>query len=283
MALSKTDIPDELLENYNNEKCGFYIGAGLSQGAGYKDWKGLLYDLIDHVLARKPAFSSRADECRTLLSNASKYLMVAEEIREVLGPVAFKEFIEKEFASAEKDPTEAHLKLVKLEKLKFVITTNYDMLIEDAYVKEGQRPRAFKYYESQSVQRALFNRQTFLLKAHGDAETGPDKIILTEKDYRNILYNEPGYRSVLSTMFSIYSVVFLGSSLEDPELKILLQYINAAFPVGAIQHYALMSSEVSTDLERERWSKDYNIQFIPISSEDNYKDITTFLDILSDA
>ena len=41
--------------------------------------------------------------------------------------------------------------------------------------------------EAHAIQRSLFKREFFVLKAHGDAETPPEQIILTERDYGWIL------------------------------------------------------------------------------------------------
>lgn len=128
--------------------------------------------------------------------------------------------------------------------------------------------------------RNMHLRKFFLLKAHGDAKTAAENIVLTDKDYRKLLYKEPGYQSVLQSIFTMYSVIFIGCSLQDPELKLLLNYINAAFPEGGIPHYALLSTEATGATERNRWKKDYNMRIIPISSGNNYEDIDTFLKFL---
>jgi hypothetical protein len=80
----------------------------------------------------------------------------------------------------------------------------------------------------------------------------------------------------------MYSVIFIGCSLEDPELRLLLNYINAAFPQGGIPHYALMSTDNTGETERNRWKKDYNMRVIPISPAKDYEDISTFLKILKE-
>lgn len=80
----------------------------------------------------------------------------------------------------------------------------------------------------------------------------------------------------------MYSVIFVGCSLQDPELRLLLNYINAAFPEGGIPHYALMTSENTGTTERNRWKKDYNMRIIMISADNDYEDIDTFLKILHD-
>ena len=282
MAFTIDDIPEELLENYKGGTCGFFVGAGLSQGAGFDDWRGLLTKLIEHTESKHLLDADKSTECKDLIKDSNKFLLVAEEIKEILGGSGFKGFLEKTFLDGTKSPQGIHDLLVSLKQSKFILTTNYDMLIEEAFVKMRKRPTVYKYYEAQAVQRSLFNRNFFILKAHGDAETAAEKIVLTERDYRNIMYKEPGYRSVLSTIFSMYSVIFLGSSLDDPELKLLLQYINAAFPDGGIQHYALMPIEEITRTERGRWLKDYNIQIVPISREDSFADLNAFLAILKE-
>jgi len=279
MTLTIDDIPTELVESYCEKKCGFFVGAGLSRAAGYPHWKGLLLGLIDKAERDRSLSAERAKEARMLADDPNKYLMLAEEMRDILG-VELKTFIEDTYAREDVEPTRSHELLVSLKKNNFIITTNYDQLIERAFVKQGKFETPYKYYEAHAIQRQLFQRKFFLLKAHGDAKTAAEQIVLTDKDYRRLLYQEPGYQSALQSVFTMYSVIFLGCSLQDPELKLLLNYINAAFPEGGIPHYALMTMEFTGVTERNRWKKDYNMRVIPISSENNYKDIETFLAIL---
>lgn len=281
MTISEKHLPTELFQSYLEGKCGFFVGAGLSRGAGYPQWDGLLYGLIEKALQDHSISEEKYEDCKRLASDPSKYLMLAEELRELLG-VEFKTYIEETFSDGAHEPTRAHELLVQLERNNFIITTNYDQLIENAFVKGGKFQTPYKYYEAHAIQRQLFQRKFFLLKAHGDATTAAEKLVLTDKDYRRLLYQEPGYQSALQSVFTMYSVVFLGCSLNDPELKLLLNYINAAFPEGGIPHYALMDTETLGETERNRWRKDYNIRIIPISSTNNYQDIETFLEMLLD-
>ncbi|MFC4732605.1 SIR2 family protein [Salipiger abyssi] len=281
MALEKNQIPTELFDAYREGKCGVFVGAGLSQGAGLPDWAGLLVSLIDKAESDYSIPKEKADDCRKLAEDPAKFLMLAQEMKEVLG-VEFKSVIEDVFGRADLQPTQAHELLVSLKGNRFIITTNYDMLIEQAFAKNEQYRQGYKYYEAHALQRDLYKRAFFILKAHGDAKTAPEHIILTDKDYRRILYKEPGYQSALQSIFTMYSVIFLGSSLKDPDLQLLLNYINAAFPEGGIPHYALMTTDEIGNTERGRWKKDYNMRIIPISSEDNYEDINRFLRFLQE-
>ena len=200
-------------------------------------------------------------------------------MKDILG-VEFKTFIEDTYAGKNIAPRQTHDLLVSLKRSNFIITTNYDLLIEKAFVNQRELQTSYKYYEAHAIQRQLYKREFFILKAHGDAKTATEKIVLTDKDYRRLLYQEPGYQSALQSIFTMYSVIFVGCSLQDPELKLLLSYINAAFPQGGIPHYALMTTEATGEIERNRWKKDYNMQIIPISADNDYEDIDTFFRIL---
>lgn len=281
MTLTVDDIPSELIKKYSDRKCGFFVGAGLSKAAGFPDWHGLLTGLIDRAENKRLLIHDKAEECRELAKDTSKFLMLAEEMKEVLG-AEFKTYLEEIFASDKILPTVTHNLLAILKLNNFIITTNYDLLFERAFADNRNLQIGYKYYEANAVQRDLFLRSFFLLKAHGDAKTAAEHIILTEKDYRRLLYQQPGYQSVLQVIFTMYSVIFVGCSLQDPELKLLLNYINTAFPEGGTQHYALMSTETTVETERSRWNKDYNMQIIKISPDNDYEDIETFLTILRD-
>ena len=281
MTISIDDIPKDLIKDYLEGKCGIFVGAGLSQSAGFPNWKGLLLKMIEKAVADRALDDKHAEECRVLAESSNKYLMLAEELRDVL-VTDFKTVLEEVFNDPEIKPTETHETLVSLKKNNFIITTNYDQLIEQAFVNKKVLQTPYKYYEANAIQRQLYQRRFFLLKAHGDAQTAADKIVLTDKDYRNLLYKEPGYQSALQSIFTMYSVIFIGCSLDDPELRLLLNYINAAFPEGGIPHYALMSTSTTSETERTRWKKDYNMRIIPISPDENYKDINIFLKILQE-
>ncbi len=282
MPLEVKDIPRDLIESYLEGKCGFFVGAGLSCAAGYPDWKGLLLGLIEKAKTDYSLDEIRVNEYRNLADNPGKYLMLAEEMKEVLGVSGIKTFIEDTYTKENIEPRPTHDLLVSLKLNNFIITTNYDQLIEKAFVKKTILSTPYKYYEASAIQRELYKRKFFLLKAHGDAQTAAEQIVLTDKDYRHLLYQQLGYRSVLQSIFTMYSVIFVGCSLQDPELKLLLTYINAAFPEGGVPHYALMTPESTGTTEQSHWKRNYNMRIIPISSDNDYEDIDIFLRILQE-
>jgi len=69
-----------------------------------------------------------------------------------------------------------------------------------------------------------------------------------------------------------------GASMTDPEIMLLLNYVADSFAPGSgPSHFALMAEEDVTSVEKDRWFKDFNIQLIPVSKADHYRDVTEFL------
>jgi hypothetical protein len=270
-------IPKKLIESYKRGSFGIFVGSGLSRASGLPDWKQLLDELID--LAQEMIPSERVIEMRKLSKDSSKYLMLAEELREVLAS-DLQKHIKNRFDNKMLQPSDVLTSLVRLN-YKFIITTNYDTLIEKAFVKVfGDIPNTLTYKDAATINYNIINGEKFILKAHGDARSAPSEIILTEKDYRNIIFRAKGYQSVLHVLFSTCNVLFLGASLRDPELNLLLGYIHNIFHGGSPDHFALINKDELTKVEEDRWRKDYNINIIPYDPKDDHQEVGLFVETL---
>lgn len=271
-------VPTQLKEAYQKGNFGVFVGAGLSQGAGLPGWDVLLDELITlaqdvaHISAHKTA------ELKQHIAE-SKYLLVAEELREILSS-ELQKYIKKRFVDKSIHPTIVQQKVIQL-RTKFIITTNYDTLLENAFIKvNGVMPNPLTYKDAAAINNNFLTNETFILKAHGDARSAPNEIILTEQDYRNIIYMQRGYQSVLQVLFSTCHVLFLGASLKDPELNLMLGYIHNIFNGGGPTHYALIAQNAVTETERNRWFKDFNIQIITYDPHNSHVEVEEFLDEL---
>ncbi|MBX8619202.1 SIR2 family protein [Pseudomonas atacamensis] len=280
MAFDPKKIPDALKQSYAAGRCAVLVGAGASKGAGLPLWSELLTKMIDAAVAHRVIDSAREAEYRSLVARPDKFLMVASGLKDNLRS-HFDPFIEETFLAPKPKPTPLHQALVSLNKLQFVVTTNYDTLLERAYRKLDDDVSVCSFTDTGEVQRRLSRREFFILKAHGDATKLGNKIILTDADYRNLLFNQRAYQSLLSAMFTMFTIVFVGASMTDPEISLLLSYIADSFSPGAgPTHYALMSEEDITQVERDRWLNDFKIQLITVSKADNYSELTEFLTAL---
>jgi hypothetical protein len=281
MSFDAARIPENLKEAYRQKRCALLVGAGASVGAGLPNWGGLLVKMIAEAEAHGVISAERISEYRALVVDPSKFLMIASALKDDLGPY-FDGFIRSTFVAPKPQPTSLHKAMVRAENLQFVLTTNYDGIIEKAYRAGGKDDvTVCDFTDTGEVQRGLSKREFFILKAHGDATKIGNGIILTEADYRNILYRQRAYQSLLSAMFTMFTIVFVGASMTDPEIKLLLNYIADSFsPSSGPTHYALMADEGLTKVEQSRWFKDLNVQLIPINKADNYAELPDFMDAL---
>ena len=272
---------EDIKKAIDRNSFGIYVGAGISMGAGMPSWEQLLNELID-LIEGKGLVPERVAEMRELSKSPNKYLMIAEEIRDLIQK-DLENLIRDRFEDRTKKPTSVHDIIVKLNS-KFIITTNYDTLIEKAIVKnyDNHFPTIYTYNDSASINYSLWNNDHFVLKAHGDAKT-PKEIILTERDYRHIIHNLSGYQSILHAIFSTNSILFVGASLSDPELLLLLGYIHNIFHGGSPTHYALISEKSITKTEIDRWRKDYNIECVTYDPKNNHEALENYLRDILDA
>ncbi|MBK7853704.1 MAG: SIR2 family protein [Bacteroidetes bacterium] len=272
-------IPPKLIESYKNNSFGIYVGAGMSRASGLPDWETFLDNLIDYARSNNCINDNKRDELKSLNKNASNYLLLAEELKDILASDLPK-YIKQKFDDKGLNPSDTLCKIIKL-RYKFIITTNYDTLIEKAYAKVfSDIPNPLSYKNASAINYNILTNEPFILKAHGDAKSAANEIILTEKDYRNIIFKEKGYQSVLHVLFSTCNVIFFGASLKDPELKLMLSYIHNIFHGGSPDHFALVNQTDITQTETDRWRKDFNINIITYDPVNNHKEVEDFVDEL---
>jgi hypothetical protein len=277
MAFDAARIPDKLKQAYREKRCSVLVGAGASAGAGLPVWGQLLELMIAEAQRHLVITDDKAKEYRQLLSNPAKFLLVASGLKDDL-KVYFDEFIESTFITPRPVPTDLHNALVGLDRTQFVLTTNYDTILERAYRTKDPDVTVCTFRDAGEVQRRLSKREFFILKAHGDAAKVGNGIILTDVDYRNILFRQRAYQSLLSAMFTMFTIIFVGASMTDPEIMLLLNYIADSFAAGSgPSHFALMVEEDITRVEKDRWFADLNVQLIPVSKAHNYAEIVEFL------
>lgn len=280
MAFDPNELPPALVDEYLKNRCGLLVGAGASAGAKLPQWEELLREMIATAKANVPISDAKAADYEALI-NGGKYLMAASGLKADLGSY-FGDFIRRVFVESKPEPTELHEAFLKLGLLQFALTTNYDTLLERAWRSLNPDVTVCTFRDIGEVRRSLSRREFFILKAHGDATRTGDGIILTEQDYRQILFKEPAYQNMLATMFSMYTMIFVGASMSDPEINLMLNYIAGTFaPDAGPTHYAVLTKEKITEVEKERWFKDFKIRVIPVSSANEYVELTEFVTLLA--
>ncbi len=272
-------IPQQFVDNIKSGKSSLFVGSGLSVGAGLPTWKGLLLELIEEV-KKLPFDTTRAmDDYMKLINDPSKYLLLAQDIKNMLVP-SFYDIMERRFNDANLKPTNIHKALLSIP-FSFVITTNYDRLIEKAFVSlTGEIPATLTHSNSRDIAYKIWNKEFFILKAHGDVFVRKDEIVMTESDYRDILFKNPGFQSALQVIFSSKSIVFIGTSFTDPDFLLLMRYLHTAYHGGGPQHYILISEEEILDVEARHFMQEFKLHSIKYNPENNREQILQFAEAL---
>ena len=269
--------PKELIDAINEKKCVLFVGAGLSVAAGYPTWDKLLEHLIARCRERRLIDDKYATELKDLLKQPDKLLMVAQDLNDRFDPPAFRDELGEVFSPDKASPTDAHLEITKIP-FAFIVTTNYDDLLEQAYAKvnAGKIPRRFSHEDVGDFADALWKNRFFILKAHGDAQR-KSSMVITERDYRNIIHRSPGYRTILSAIFATKTVLFLGVSLTDPETKLLLTHLHDAFSGSGQYHYALVSTKEFSNTVANHWRTDFKVDCLRYEATAGRPEVLEFL------
>jgi hypothetical protein len=211
------------------------------------------------------------------LINKEKYLDAAEVMFGSISPADFTGFIRSEFVNPRFNPSNIHKAVLKIDP-KIIITTNYDD-IYDKYCREGEAIDGYnvcRYYESHLVS-DLRSPVRQIIKAHG-CVSDPSKIVLTRSQYFKEKLNFSNFYRVLDSLFLTNTLFFIGYSLSDPDIQLVLENVNISAE-SAHPHYALLPNNTHSAIKKSA-SKAFNIEFIEYESG-NYKQVDEMINDLT--
>jgi hypothetical protein len=119
-----------------------------------------------------------------------------------------------------------------------------------------------------------------IFKIHGSIDE-PGAMVFKEQDYRNLIYNSPGYRNVLSTIFISNVVLMLGFSASDREIMLLLESIRESLKRQTSPDYIFLSENSAGKVQRRRLREDFGIEVIPYSASPDHRELKELVDYLS--
>lgn len=239
-------IPEELIEACKNNKCVPFIGAGMSSQSGLPSWSDIINEMSSFLVKRS---SRKSDEESWLKQNGA--LEVAERFKETITRSQYQTHLNKWFDPPAVNLSNAHASLFKI-KWPFLITTNFDRLLELAYSNSRQK-MARTPITFEELVRAEASNEPYILKLHGSVEN-PESIVLTETDYARMYSDKHDMLEHIEKSIMVFKkVLFLGFSMKDPEIR-------SAFLRSRISSkgYALGDFTVLTKpnvVEKEIWEK----------------------------
>ncbi len=198
----------EIVNASNNNSLVFFVGAGISSLSGSPNWKNLIDILCEKI--NRPLKDEYSND---------EYLRIPQMYYHSLdNKDEYYKTIESEISVEGLEPNRIHYEMFNLNPAGF-ITTNYDTLLEASAEKYCQ---LFKTAASDNEVPSI-SGEKFILKVHGDFKN--KNIVLKEEDYLGYDNNFKLMVTLLKSIFSTHTVVFIGYGLNDYDIKQILCWV----------------------------------------------------------
>lgn len=239
-----------------------FVGAGVSVGAGYPSWKELLEDIGEELGVKSNDVHDLAALAQWSIRKTASKTRVLTVIREKIGADKKVPF-----------PLEVLARL----PIRNLWTTNYDRLIERAFADVGRPIDVVSSDKDLAIRgRAGAAR---LYKMHGTIDRLNELVISTD-DYELYRKTRGSFRPLLQAHLTSYSMLFVGLSFTDPNLRHVLSLIRESFEGAPPEHFAIVRpphrEEFASDDEFDArhtqhclWADDllrYGLQVVEIES-----------------
>ena len=229
--------PADLVRDIAARRSVLFLGAGVSrnaqnaQGVHPREWT----DYLRH-LASLVTDSAQQAEVKQCIEEAD-LLTACELCRKYLSPPVFKTEMLKEFSGNAYRPAKIHDDLSLVDS-RLVMTTNFDKLYENRANQLQDNTVIVKNYYDKDVADVFRRQDRVVLKVHGTIDV-PDETIFTRSQYALARRDYGHFYQLLRGLFVTHTFVFLGASMRDPDMQLLLEDHAYRFE-GARPHYIVM-------------------------------------------
>ncbi len=183
------------------------------------------------------------DQVSELAISETDILTVQEYVKQIFDPF---------------QPSESHHRLTTF-RWRAISTTNYDLVVERAYAKNSDSPQALVPFVSngENVDRKIrSNNDLQYLKLHGCISritiSDPPLILTTDqyvqyRQYRSRLFSR------LKELASDRPIVFVGYTIQDPNIRKLLLELDQDINDGRPRYFSVLPT--FTDVEKRFWEQ----------------------------
>jgi len=281
-------VPEELKVAAKTGNLVPFIGAGVSRQAKarskpFPTWTELICDLGDLAKGMNRISPEDRQEIGRLVDQG-KYLMAAQALKEELDADILESFLHTCFADSGAEPGAIHERLFALRP-SLILTTNYDLLLENAYWKTfNVAPTSMTFRQAADVVRFMkihHHRvdRPLIFHIHGTAAK-PSETVFSEEDYRRLRYREHGYRNVLSAIFITRVVLMLGFSGSDPEISLLTESLRESLDHRNVPEYIVLPKGEKGEVEKKRLRRDFGLQVIEYDKSEDHHELLELVEYL---
>lgn len=185
-----------------------FVGAGVSALSHAPRWSDMIDQICDLLgQDRKKSYSS------------DDFLQIPQIYFNEIGrnKKRYYSFLSKVLDTSTLETNEIHKMLIKLRPAS-ILTTNFDELLEDAAAAECYSMKVIASDDEVSA----INGGRFILKVHGDLKH--QNIVFKEEDYLSYSDNFKLIETLLKSIFSTNTVLFIGYGLNDYNIKLIMNW-----------------------------------------------------------
>ncbi len=260
------DYPEALIGGFG----GVFVGAGVSMGAGYPSWSSLLTEVGEELGVKSGELHDLAALAQWSIQENGSATRVRNVIKDQIGV---------------EHAVPATLEILARLPVKFIWTTNYDRLVERAFGAVN-RPIDTVSGAADLALRATPGAAR-LFKMHGSVERLDDVVISTD-DYELYRSTRGAFLPLLQAHLSSMSMLFLGISFTDPNIRHVLSLIRESFTKAPPEHFAIVRppqrEDYATEAEFEArstqhrlWSRDLKRYGLVVVEIDDYSEVPELL------
>ncbi|MDO3386355.1 SIR2 family protein [Gilvimarinus sp. SDUM040013] len=191
-----------------NDRLAIFVGAGVSKSSD-SDYRSL------------PLWSDLMSELKSDLAITEDldYLKLAQLYYLEFGEQTYNQVLRKYFPE-DITPSSLHRTILEVNP-RVILTTNWDCIIENAIEQEGY------LYDKICTDKDLVSSASpnKIIKIHGDFKN--HNVVFKEDDYLNYSRNFPLIENYIKSIFSTHTVLFLGYSYNDINLKHIMKWMQS--------------------------------------------------------
>lgn len=268
--------PDNLVEELAYRRCLIFLGSGISATAKNDDgespdtWGAFL----DNVKSKMKNPSEDDKKFVEDMLKKQNYLLALQAIADLCDSGEYSNYLKSQYLRGKYKPSKVH-ELIKDLDSKIVVTTNFDKLYEG--LCHEPEYITFDYTDTRSIIGSIKAPENIIIKAHGSIDD-TEKLIFTAKQYYQAQEKYPEFYHLMTALFLTHTVVFLGYSLNDPDINLLLQFLHNTAN-SSCPHYMIDKKGNKPQLVKH-WKDTYNVSLLEYG--DDYSCLESSLEELRD-
>ena len=235
----------------------FFVGAGISALSNAPTWKQLIEAICDEMQIEKKKDYTTDDYLR--ISQMFFYSIKKDKDK-------YYDFVSKQIGKKRLKSNIIHKMMLDLDPISF-ITTNYDGLIEQA------AGRHCRYYKTVVADKEVpsINGDKYILKIHGDLNH--KNIVLKEEDYLNYSENFKLIETLLKSIFSTNTVVFIGYGINDNNIKLIINWAKELLEDSFNKPIFIYTGDIKLSDKEKLYHESRGLDIIEYYNCDGYKQI----------